>query len=153
MFKAPEKYRWKDHPIAPSSEIDGSNGFFLIPHFRINNYEFRCLMSNGAGWEHCSITVARIGKPADRTPTWAEMCWLKDLFWDKADCVMQLHPPESEHISTHNFCLHLWRPINEKIPTPTSIMVGRKDLKHENLKNASVDELNKIFQEENSKNK
>jgi len=50
-------------------------------------------------WEHLSVTVRRDGKQAERTPTWAEMCWLKDLFWDKTDCVMQLHPPEAEYVN------------------------------------------------------
>jgi hypothetical protein len=26
---------------------------------------------------------------------------------------MQLHPPRSIWVNTHNFCLHLWRPWRE----------------------------------------
>jgi len=153
MFKVPEKYRLKNHPLVPSTEQDGNNGGFLIPHYRIDGYQFYCQASDGYGWEHLSITVRKKGKPADRTPTWAEMCWLKDLFWGNEDCVMQLHPSESQHISTHNFCLHLWRPIGQPIPQPPSIMVGSKDLEHDKLKNASVEELKKILKDAIPKNK
>ena len=153
MLKVPEKYRWNNHPLFPSSDRYGNNGFFIIPHFRINNYELRCMVSDGLGWEHLSVTIAKIEKQPDRTPTWAEMCWLKDLFWDKEDCVMQFHPPQSEYVSTHNFCLHLWKPTNENIPLPNSLMVGRKDLKHENLEKMSADELKKIMLDVNSQMK
>lgn len=149
MFHVPEKYRWKNHPLFSSDETFGNSGIFVIPHYRISDYVFLCMVSDGMDWEHVSITVMKKNKQADRTPTWAEMCWLKDLFWDKEDCVMQLHPPESEYVSTHDFCLHLWKPIGEKIPMPNSLMVGKKDLKHEDLKDASPHTLRKIIQEAN----
>lgn len=145
MFHVPEKYRWKNHPLLPTDETFGNNGFFVIPHYKIIDYVFLAMVSDGMDWEHVSITVMKKKKLADRTPTWAEMCWMKDLFWDKEDCVMQLHPPESEYVSTHNFCLHLWRPVTKEIPMPSSLMVGRKDLKHKDLENASIDTLRKII--------
>jgi hypothetical protein len=52
------------------------------------------------------------------------MCFVKDLFWDDEDCVMQLHPKKSEYVNNSPFCLHLWRPINAIIPTPPHEMVG-----------------------------
>jgi hypothetical protein len=59
-----------------------------------------------------------------RCATWEEMCFIKDCFWDKEDAVMQVHPPESDYVSTHDYCLHLWRPVNQSIPLPPSIAVG-----------------------------
>lgn len=52
----------------------------------------------------------------------------KDLFWEPHETVMQLHPPESEWISNHPYCLHLWRHVSREIPMPPSIMVGRQEI-------------------------
>jgi hypothetical protein len=73
-------------------------------------------------WEHVSVSTK------DRTPTWREMCFVKDLFWDEEEAVMQLHPPLSDWVNNHNYCLHLWRPMDGNIPLPPSIAVGHKSL-------------------------
>ena len=72
------------------------------------------------GWEHVSVSTAT------RCPTWSEMCLVKDLFWPEEEAVYQLHPPKSEWISNHPFCLHMWR--NERFPValPPGIIVGIK---------------------------
>jgi hypothetical protein len=124
MFHVPNSYRDRTHPVFASVDSYGNNGFFWIPHFRIRDYEFRVQASDGMGWEHVSITVAKIDKEASRCPTWEEMCWVKGLFWDEDDCVVQYHPPKSEHISMHPFCLHLWRPTDKELPRPFKEMVG-----------------------------
>jgi len=69
------------------------------------------------GWEHVSVSVF------DRCPTWQEMCFIKDMFWDDDDCVMQLHPPKADWVNNHPFTLHLWRPIGVEIPRPLQVMV------------------------------
>ena len=56
-------------------------------------------------WEHVSVSGNRF------CPNWAEMCWVKDVFWEDEECVVQYHPPKSDHINVHPFVLHLWRPI------------------------------------------
>jgi hypothetical protein len=55
------------------------------------------------------------------------MCQIKALFWDEEEAVMQLHPPRSDYVNVHHFCLHLWRPTETTIPLPPSILVGPKD--------------------------
>jgi hypothetical protein len=70
------------------------------------------------GWEHVSISTA------SRTPTWEEMSYVKQMFWGDDECVMQLHPPQSEYVNHHPHCLHLWRPLRVAIPTPPSLLVG-----------------------------
>jgi hypothetical protein len=71
-------------------------------------------------WEHVSVSTDR------NCPSWREMCYIKNLFWDKEETVMQLHPPESEWVNCHPHCLHLWRPTEQAIPLPPSILVGPK---------------------------
>ena len=54
------------------------------------------------------------------------MCILKDIFFNEDDTVVQYHPAKSEYVNNVPNCLHLWRPINDVMPTPPSIMVGLK---------------------------
>ncbi len=116
-MRVPEKYRSPQY----SSEKDGNNGVFFIPRFGLNS-PLKVIVSDGMGWEHVSVSLP------DRCPTWDEMCRIKDLFWDEQEVVMQLHPAKSEYVNNVSNCLHLWKPINEKIPLPDSIMVGIKGL-------------------------
>jgi hypothetical protein len=120
-FHVPNKHRITQGPLA-SRDLDGNNGAFIIPML-LNpdtgyGRQFCVIASDGAGWQHVSTSLP------DRCPTWDEMCKIKSIFWDKEDCVVQYHPPESQHINNHNFCLHLWRPIGHQIPTPPVYLVG-----------------------------
>lgn len=72
------------------------------------------------GWEHVSVSTAA------RCPTWEEMCFVKDLFWEPEECVVQFHPPRSEYVNNHPNVLHLWRHKTELFRTPPSILVGVK---------------------------
>lgn len=72
------------------------------------------------GWEHVSISTQR------RPPNWQEMCFVKTLFWEPEETVIQFHPPESSYVNNHPHCLHLWKPPFE-VRLPPSILVGIKD--------------------------
>lgn len=115
MFKAPKEYLTK-HPILGFGF--GNNGYFK---FKKNNITYHCVASDGLGWEHVSISLS-----VKRCPDWEEMCMIKDMFWDETDTVMQFHPPKSEYINNHPYCLHLWRPIGVEIKLPDSLLVGIK---------------------------
>ena len=65
------------------------------------------------GWEHVSV-CPKNGK----LPTWDDMCFVKDMFWDEEDMVIQIHPPKSEYVNIAENCLHLWRPVDGKIRKP-----------------------------------
>ncbi len=72
------------------------------------------------GWEHVSIN----GK---KTPTWEQMCKLKEACWKDDETVVQYHPAKTEYVNNLEHCLHLWRPIEKysgALPTPPAIMVG-----------------------------
>jgi hypothetical protein len=119
-FHAPNDYRVTYGPMATRNE-HGSNGAFELPPV-IGGRAMFVIASDGAGWEHVSVHV-RDGKHS-RTPTWAEMCHVKALFWDDEDVVMQLHPRKSDYVNFHEHTLHLWRPIDAVIPTPDPLLVG-----------------------------
>lgn len=116
-FHMPEKFRVITAGLPPG---DDTCGCFSL-RLRLSQMVF-VVASSGLGWDHVSVSRR------DRCPTWDEMCQVKDLFWDGDDCVMQLHPPKSDYINNHNFCLHIWRPTDSVIPTPPSFMVGFKDI-------------------------
>ena len=110
------------HPIVGMG--NEKNGFFSIPHDRISDYLYFVLFTSGAGWEHASISLGTKKRSVDRCPTWEEMCYIKNLFWEEEECVVQYHPPKSEHVSMHPYCLHLWKPTYMRLPRPHPIMVG-----------------------------
>lgn len=76
--------------------------------------------SDGLGWEHVSVSLKK------NMPAWEEMCFVKDLFWDPEDCVVQFHPPKSNYVNNVKNCLHLWRQIGKEFPMPDPILVGLK---------------------------
>lgn len=121
-FRVPEKYRVTSGYFA-SDFSDGRNGLFLLPPPDKNsNLTLRVIATDEGGWEHVSVSLPK------RCPNWSEMCHIKSIFWDDDDTVMQLHPPRSEWVNNHQYCLHLWRPIDADIPLPQSIFVGIKSL-------------------------
>lgn len=101
-------------------------GMHSIDHPRIAGYYIACQMSNGMGWEHVSITIQTTipKRKVERCPTWEEMCFVKNYFWEKDEVVIQYHPAESDYVSMHPYCLHLWKPIGIELPTPNPLMVG-----------------------------
>lgn len=111
-FHAPQEFMIH-HPVLGKGQ--GNNGFFVIKN---KGVVLSAMSSDGAGWEHVSVSTPF------RTPSWAEMCYVKSLFWDDEDCVVQYHPPKSVYVNNHEHCLHLWRPIGKDIPIPESILVG-----------------------------
>lgn len=120
MLKVPEKNRVKNGLLKSDSSF-GCNGNFVL---FINGSKYNCIVSDGMGWEHVSISKSISGR--FHMPTWDDMCMIKNIFWDEEDAVMQFHPPKSEYVNNHNYILHLWREsgINPKLPP--SIMVGIK---------------------------
>ena len=96
---------------------DEHNGAFRM---KIKGEEYTIIASNGNGWEHVSVSSRH------KIPSWKTMCAIKDLFFEEEEVVMQLHPKKSEYVNNHENCLHLWRPINQEIPTPPSLLVGLK---------------------------
>ena len=107
-FHVPEVFRVSIGAMA-SDKSYGNNGVFVIA-------------SDGQGWKHVSVSTP------DTTPTWEQMCEIKDIFWDAEDCVAQFHPPRSVYVDMHPHCLHLWRcPARDWILPPADL-VGFRDV-------------------------
>jgi hypothetical protein len=112
-----ERGRLRDGDLGSDSTY-GCNGAFQLlgPHGRV----LRIIASDDLGWEHVSVSLP------NRTPNWAEMCFVKSLFWDEEELVMQFHPPKSEYVNYHPNCLHLWRPVGPQPAVPPALLVGPK---------------------------
>lgn len=137
MFKVPEQHRitkeiyeqlqrvWmtRSPGIESSFDLKGNNGFFILPNPKtMKGRLLMVLATDGEGWDHVSVSI-----PTERRcPTWEEMCFVKDQFWSEEDTVVQFHPPHSQYVNNHEFCLHLWRKQNFEQPLPNSILVGIK---------------------------
>lgn len=96
---------------------DGGSGYV-----QFGNMKASVIWSNGGGWEHVSMAPYK----HSYVPSWDDMCRLKNMFFGPDEWVVQFHPPESEYVNNMVNCLHLWRPLEEKLPTPPSWMVGLK---------------------------
>lgn len=120
-----EAYRFTNlgHPLY--SEKGEHCGAFIIQQGQM---EFIVIADDGrnldnpTGWEHVSMRT-KYGV-RERCPTWSEMCFAKNLFWEPGEAVFQMHPPLSEYINLHPFCLHLFRPTDGIFPRPPSILIG-----------------------------
>ena len=97
--------------------MDGGAG-----EIHLGTWSGSVIWSFGGGWEHVSVCPyqKRI------TPSWDDMCKVKDIFFREDECVVQFHPPKSEYVNNMPNCLHLWRSLDEVMPMPPSIMVGVK---------------------------
>ena len=124
-FQVPNQYRVRTGPMRSDDSIGNAGAFFV--RGRPGRPPFTVIASDGAGWEHVSVSLP------DRCPTWPEMCAIKALFWDADDTVVQYHPPEREYVNNHPHCLHLWRSTRHEIPLPDALLVGLKGVTPEQI--------------------
>lgn len=125
MKFSPELNRWRIRDGHFASDWGDEFGAFRIPG--PCGRDLFVIASSGdkasaIHWEHVSVSARK------HTPTWKEMDFIKRLFWDDEETVMQLHVPRSRWINNHESCLHMWRPTDVAIPLPPDITVGIKDL-------------------------
>lgn len=108
------------------------------------------IFSWACGFEHLSVSTTV------KTPTWEQMCKMKEFFWKDDEVCMQLHPAKKNYINNMQYCLHIWRPIKQEIPTPPNLMVGIRnnpqDLKEDIKDFLDKAEKNGIEIDEETKN-
>ena len=94
--------------------MDGFSGYIRMP-----GYQASIIVSDGAGWEHASISPMR-----NVTPSWDDMCKLKDIVWYDNEEVIQIHPAKDLYVNNVGNCLHLWRCTYKDMLLPPSCLVG-----------------------------
>lgn len=107
----------RDRIAVDTLSEDGFRGIVQFPR-----WQGSLIVSWGGGWEHASVAPFR----RSYTPTWDDMCWLKDLIWHEDEAVIQVHPAESEYVNMLPNCLHLWRCTYKDMVLPPSCFVGAK---------------------------
>jgi hypothetical protein len=60
-------------------------------------------------WHHLSMAHE------DHVPTYDEMKLCKAVFIGDAHTSMQFFPAKSRHVNIHEYCLHLWTPMDHDI--------------------------------------
>jgi hypothetical protein len=113
-----EKFRIKDNR--------GINAFYVPQKegsiegcFQIEYGNKKLVVISGCGeeWDHVSVSLRH------RCPTWDEMNWIRDLFFEKEETVIQIHPPHSQYINHGKYVLHLWRPWGLEMRLPPREML------------------------------
>lgn len=66
---------------------------------------------NENGWEHVSVNPYN-----GKMPTWEEMCYVKEIFFNEEEEAIQIHPKKSEYVNMAECCLHLWRNTKFELP-------------------------------------
>lgn len=81
------------------------------------------IASWGGGWDHVSVSPYK----RSYTPSWDDMCKIRDIFFKDDEAVIQIHPPKDEYVNNMTNCLHLWRCTYKDMVLPPSCFVGIKE--------------------------
>lgn len=100
-----------NYEIVPDDDIQG---IFLIPYM---DYELKVMCGVGDGWDHVSVSLN------NREPYWPEMEFIRRLFFENGETVLQIHPPIAQHINLHPYVLHLWRAWHVEYTLPPRYML------------------------------
>ena len=116
-MKSLEELKKEGRLLIGHTSIDGGSGEVHMP-----SWKGSVIWSFDGGWEHVSVA------PRQRriTPSWDDMCRLKDMFFHEDEYAIEFHPAKSEYANNLPNCLHLWRYTEGEMPVPNSLMVGLK---------------------------
>lgn len=120
-MKVPEEFR-RSHAPPYISRPGDLFGCFIIPgHKAPGRRQLNIIACDGldTGWDHVSVSL---DNSRNKPPTWDEMCFVKDLFWNEDEWVVQFHPAKADYVNKHPGVLHLWKSV-QPFPTPPKICV------------------------------
>lgn len=102
-----EEYRVQNAKLISISFYGGDRKYNGVFRVRLKTYRwFNVIATNGGGWDHVSVSPYNHA----RTPTWEEMCEIKEMFFEDEEEVVEYHPKKSEYVNISKHCLHMWRP-------------------------------------------
>jgi hypothetical protein len=108
-----ERWRIKNGKFG-SDESAGWNGFFLVP---MEGDMWLVRIADDLGFRHLSISHAQ----RHLLPSWTILRRMKDAFFGDEVWVAQYLTPRG--VKDEPWMLHLWEPIEEKLPTPHEVLV------------------------------
>lgn len=117
ISKAAESFRTSKGRY--QSKCGDPYGWFEIPYKSTKLFVMACEADADKGypWDHVSVSTS------SRCPNWEEMCFVKGLFFDDEETVVQFHPKKSEYVDRCKYALHLWRHVCDEHVLPPRIMV------------------------------
>ena len=123
-MKTPNEYRIRNGAMG-SDDDAGNNGAFQIPY---RSFVLFVIASDGTEikeiepWEHVSVSLK------NRCPNWEEMSYIKNLFWNDDETVIQFHPRRAEYVNNFPNCLHMWKRAGAEHELPPAILTGLKGI-------------------------
>jgi hypothetical protein len=141
--KKVNRFRVREGAYATDDSYGNVGAFGVMTFNDGRHIHLQVIASVGGGWDH--VSVSPVGP--QRTPTWEEMCYVKDLFFTEDEVCVQYHPAKKDYVNHHPFTLHIWRPQTDDerqllyangcddgpdfptpgpLPVPPSIFVGPK---------------------------
>lgn len=109
-----------NNPIIRNIRL-GSDGGAATLH--IGGWDGSVIWSWDCGFEH--VSVAPFAKRI--TPSWDDMCKVKEIFWNDDEAVIQIHTKKADYVNNVENCLHLWRCTYKETPLPPSCLVGIRE--------------------------
>ena len=106
-----EPYR-KAHPTLGPTPPGTNYGYFVIDGWNVISSGSPDGLGRDMGWEHISVS-----RP-NRTPDWAAMQRIKELFWGDNETVVQFHPRKDKYVNFHPHVLHMWRRVDVEFELP-----------------------------------
>jgi hypothetical protein len=121
---------WRDvEPVAPLPfalkllDRRGDGAHYHAPLSGLSVIVSAAIEDDGHAWGHLSVAMPT------RLPSWTEMRALKDAFVGDREAVT-VHPRQSNYVSIHRFCLHLFWRLDGTWPLPefSGVVAGRRTI-------------------------
>lgn len=100
-MKTPEEIAISKRIIIEKNDKEGGYGYLVYGALK----NCTVIWGRNEGGKHDHVSVA----PTGRTPTWEEMCAVKDIFFTDEEECYQVFPKTSEYVNLKKTCLHIWR--------------------------------------------
>jgi hypothetical protein len=103
-----------------ATERGARYGAFVLRH--PSGVYLRVIAASGEGWEQMNLPLPAWEhvsvSTANRPPTWEELCWVADLFFNPDEWLVQYRPGQADYVNEHPHTLHLWKPVGIDLPRP-----------------------------------
>lgn len=99
------KYRKSDYMVDEEHTLAFGGDYYDT----VSGKQLNFMFSVQGGWEHLSVSMP------SRTPTWDQMCTMKNIFWEDEEECVEYHPPKSQYVNIHEHCLHIWKPVYSEL--------------------------------------
>lgn len=95
---------------------------FLIP-LNDNKKAFVIASEDFVGWDHVSAHIISVESGSlNRTPNNEEMQFLRNIFFEDEDVVVEFHPAKKDYINNYSYALHMWKSTDNVFSFPKRVV-------------------------------